>query len=158
VTSVRAVSTNRSAKAFRPRAAGRDLHCLDTGGGQGRVERVGELPGAVADEEPEVRGPVTKIHQEVAGLLGGPRPAGMRGDPEDVHIPALDLDNEQAVQALQRQRAVDVEEIGGEHGPGLSAQELPLCRVGMSFWRGRYAQCPEDPADRGGADPVAELE
>jgi hypothetical protein len=152
------VSTNRSAKAFAPRAAGRDLHCLDTGGGEDRVERVSELPGAVADQEPEVRGVIAKIHQEVAGLLGGPRPVGMRGDPEDVHIPALDLDDEQAVQALQRQRAVDMEEIGGEDSRGLGAQELPPCGVGMSFRRGRYTQCSEDPADRGGTDPEAELE
>ena len=82
----------------------------------------------------------------------------MGGDPEDVHVPALDLDDEQAVQALQRQRAVDMEEIGGEHARRLSAQELPPGRVGLPFRRGRDLQGLEDPADGGGADPVAELE
>jgi hypothetical protein len=91
VTSVRTVSTKRSAKALeRPRAAGRDLHWLDAGGGEDRAGRTGELPSAVADQGPEIRCVITRIHQEGAGLLGGPRPAGMRGDPGDVHIPALD--------------------------------------------------------------------
>jgi len=50
----------------RARAAGRDLHGLDPNTGQDRVKRRSELPGPVADQEPEVRGPVTQIHQEVA--------------------------------------------------------------------------------------------
>ena len=57
-----------------------------------------------------------------------------------------------------RVSAVDVEEIGGEHGRGLSVQELPPGRVGLPFRRGRDLQGLEDPADRGGADPVAEPE
>jgi hypothetical protein len=44
---------------IRSRAPGRDLHGLDTGIGQHRVERAGELPGPVTDQEPEVRGAVT---------------------------------------------------------------------------------------------------
>jgi hypothetical protein len=51
-----------------------------------------------------------------------------------------------------------MEEIGGERGRGLRVQELPPCCVGLPFRRGRVLQCSEDPADRGGADPVAELE
>src|SRR5258708_6648069 len=69
-----------------------------------------------------------------------------------------DFDDEQAVQALQRQRAVDMEETGGEHGRRLGVQELPPGRVGVTLRRGRNTQCPENPADRGRADPVAELE
>ena len=37
-------------KSIRSRAAGRDLHGLDTGAGQERVKRCGELPGPVADQ------------------------------------------------------------------------------------------------------------
>jgi hypothetical protein len=74
-----------------------------------------------------------------------------------VHIAGADFDDEQAVEALKRQRAVHVEEIGGERGRGLGPQELPPPRVGVPLWRGRDLQYPEDPADRGGADPVAEL-
>jgi len=116
------------------------------------------LPGPVADQELEICGAVAEVHQQVASLLGGPRAVGMGGDPEDVHVPALDLDDSQAVQALEGYRAVDVEEIGGEHACGLPVQELPPGRVGLPFRRRRYAQGPEDPADRGGADLVAELE
>jgi len=75
-----------------------------------------------------------------------------------MNVAGADFDDEQAVQALQRQRAVHVEEIGGEHGRGLSVQELPPCRVGLPLRRGRDLQCSEDPADRGGTHPVAELE
>ena len=39
----------------RPRAARRDLHHLDTRPGQDGVERRGELPGPVPDQEPEAR-------------------------------------------------------------------------------------------------------
>ena len=49
----------------RVRAPGRDLHGLDTGIGQDCVERLGELPGPVADQEPEARGAITQIHQQV---------------------------------------------------------------------------------------------
>jgi len=56
------VSTNRSAYAF---AARRDLYGLDNGIGQDCVKRYGELPGPVADKEPEVRGAITQIHQQV---------------------------------------------------------------------------------------------
>jgi hypothetical protein len=43
----------------RARAPGRDLHDLDTGVGQDRVKRRGELPGPVTDLEPEAGGAVT---------------------------------------------------------------------------------------------------
>src|SRR5690348_2658001 len=44
--------------SVRARTAGRDLRCRGAGAGQGRVEGAGDLPGAVAGQEPEVRGPV----------------------------------------------------------------------------------------------------
>jgi len=77
--------------SIRARAPGRDLHRLDTGAGQDRVERCGELPGPVADQEPEARSPVTEIHQEIADLLRGPRPIRVRGHPEDVHVAGADF-------------------------------------------------------------------
>jgi hypothetical protein len=95
---------------------------------------VGELPSAVADQEQEVCGAVAEVHQEVADLLGGPRPVRVRGDPEDVDVARADFDDEEAVQALERYRAVHVEEIGGEHGRGLRVQELPPGDVGVPFW------------------------
>ena len=58
-----------------------------------RVEGVGELPGAVADQEPEVRGAVAEVYQEVADLLGGPRPVRVRGDPGDVDVAGVGFQN-----------------------------------------------------------------
>ncbi len=45
-------------KSIRSRAAGRDLHGLDTGAGQDCVKRCGELPSPITDQEPEAGGPV----------------------------------------------------------------------------------------------------
>jgi hypothetical protein len=56
---------------------------------------------------------IAKVHQEIADLLGGPRSVRVSGHSEDVDVAAPDFDDEQAVQALQRQRAVDVEDIPG---------------------------------------------
>jgi hypothetical protein len=70
---------------------------------------------------------------------------------------AAGLDDEEAVQALERDRAVHVEEVAGEDRGRLRPQELPPCRIGVPLRRGRYLQLPQDPADRGRADPVAEL-
>jgi hypothetical protein len=53
----------------RAGASGRDFQGLDAGAGQGRVERFGELPGAVADQEPEVRCAVT-VCRPNTGLAG----------------------------------------------------------------------------------------
>ena len=43
--------------------------------------------------------------------MGGPRPVRVGGDAEDVDVAAADFDDEQAVQALQRYRAVQVKEV-----------------------------------------------
>jgi hypothetical protein len=142
----------------RARTLGRDLHGLDAGAGQDCVEGVGELPSAVADQEPEVRGAVAEVHREVADLLGGPRPVRVRGDPEDVDVARADFDDEQAVKALERYHAVHVEEVGGEHGRCLGVQELPPRGVSAPFWCWRNLQDLEVTADRGWADPVADFE
>ena len=72
---------------IRARASRRDLHGLDTGGGQDRVEHLGELPCSVTDQEPEFPGPIAEIHQEIADLLRRPRPVRVRGHSQDMHIP-----------------------------------------------------------------------
>ena len=92
--------------SIRARTSRRDPHRFDAGAGQGRVGGFGELPGPVADQEPECRGPLTQVQQEIADLLGGPRPVRVRGYPEDVHVAGADLGDEQAVQAPERYRAV----------------------------------------------------
>jgi len=117
--------------SVRARAPGRDLRGLDTGISQDCVERCGELPGPVADQEPKLCGAITQVHQQVADLLHGPRPVRVGGDSEDVHVTAADLHDEQAVQPLQGHCAVNVEEVGGEHRRGLRVQELPPGRVSV---------------------------
>jgi hypothetical protein len=67
----------------RPRTAGRDLKDLDACSGEDSVEGDGELAGPVADEEPERFRALAEVQEEVAGLLGGPRPVGVGGDAED---------------------------------------------------------------------------
>ena len=94
-------------EAVRPRAPGRDLDHFDTRIRQHRVKRVRELAGAVADEESEPRDVFAEVHDEVAGLLGGPGPVGMRGHAEDVQGAVADLECEQDVEPAQRHRAVD---------------------------------------------------
>jgi hypothetical protein len=59
-------------EAVRSRASGRDLHRVDPSAGQDGIEGGGELASAVSDEEPEGGGAVVEVHQQVAGLLGGP--------------------------------------------------------------------------------------
>ena len=144
--------------SVRPWTPRRDFHHIDPGVSPHRVERIGELTGPVPDQEPEPRGAIAQIHQQVANLLYGPRPVWVCGDPEDVHVAGADLHDEQAVQALQRHCAVHVEEIGGEHRGCLNMQELPPGRVGAPLRCRRDLQRPEDPADGGGGDLDAEDE
>ena len=151
------VRTNRFRENVRTGTSGRDLHGLDTGTGQDRVEGGSELPGPVTDQKPEVRGAVTKVHQEVTDLLGSPRPVRVRSDSEDVHVARTGFDDEQAIQALERHRAIQVKEVRKKHRGGLRAQELPPVRVSLPFRRRRDLQGLQDTADRGSADPVAEL-
>jgi hypothetical protein len=63
-----------------------------------------------------------------------------------------------AVQALEGYRAVHVKEVGGEHCRGLRVQKLLPDGVSAPFRCRGDLQGFEDPADRGRADPVAELE
>jgi hypothetical protein len=141
-----------------PGTSGRDLDRFDTSTGQDRVERRAERPGLVADQEPEVRGPVTEVHQEVPDLLRGPLPVGVGGQAGDVHVAGAGLHDERAVQALEGDRAVHVEEVDRKYRRGLGVQKRPPRGVGAPLGRWRDLQRFEDPADRGCADPVAELE
>jgi hypothetical protein len=103
---------------------------------------------ARSDQEPEACGAVVEIHQEIADLLGGPRPVRVRGDLEDVDVAAADFHDEQAVQALESHRAVHMEEVDGKHRRSLHMQELPPGRVGMPPRCQRDIQVLEDPPDR----------
>ena len=52
-------------QAIRSWTARWDLHDVDPGAGQDRIERGGELSGAVADEEPDGVGAIVEVHQQV---------------------------------------------------------------------------------------------
>src|SRR6187551_2855971 len=75
-------------EAVRSRASRWDLHGVEPDAGQGGIEGGGELAGSVADEEPEAGGAVVEVHQQVAGLLGGPGSSWMARRAEDVQVPA----------------------------------------------------------------------
>jgi hypothetical protein len=145
-------------EAVRPRTPRWNLHGVDPRAGQGGIERRGELAGAVADEEPEGGGVVGEVHQQVAGLLGGPGSGRVAGRPEDVQVAVADFQGEQDVDPFQGDRAVDVEEVHGQHGRGLRTQEPSPSRIGRPQGGRGYPPQLEDSADRGGADAMAKLE
>ncbi|MCU1648960.1 MAG: hypothetical protein JWQ60_109 [Pseudonocardia sp.] len=72
------VSTRRSAKQFALGQRGGIYHC-EASIRQHCLERGRELSRAIADEQPEPREVFGEVHYQVAGLLGGPGPVGMRG-------------------------------------------------------------------------------
>jgi hypothetical protein len=105
---------------------------------------------------PERGDPPAEIHHQVAGSLDSPGRGRVGGHPEDMHPSTVDLDHEQHVQPAQGD-GVQAEEINGQQAGCLGAQEGPPTGVGPA-WRRTDPGATEDPADRGGADPVAESE
>jgi hypothetical protein len=81
----------------------------------------------------------------------------MAGHAEDVQVAVADLEGEQDIEPLQR-GAVDVEEVHSQHRGGLGAQELASAHVGGPRRRRCDPVAAQDPADRRGADAVAEFE
>ncbi|WP_158309731.1 hypothetical protein, partial [Saccharopolyspora spinosa] len=66
-------------KTVRPRAARGSLDYADACIGEDRFERRGELAGPISQEGPEFGDAIAEVHQQVAGLLSGPRPVRVRG-------------------------------------------------------------------------------
>ena len=58
----------------------------------------------------QLTGAFAEIPQEVAGLLGGPRAGGVRGDAQDMHPPGADLHHEEHVQAPE-EHGVNMQEV-----------------------------------------------
>src|SRR5215475_3165815 len=65
-------------RAWRP---WRSLHYLHTLTSEDPVEGAGEFGVAVPDEEAERADPVAEVHEQVAGLLGGPGAIRAGGTP-----------------------------------------------------------------------------
>jgi hypothetical protein len=70
-------------------------HGPDANIGEDRAERSGEVRPAVADHELDPVSLFAEVDEQVAGLLGGPLPGGMQGDPEDPDAPRPVLDHGQ---------------------------------------------------------------
>src|SRR5712692_11177755 len=62
-------------------------HGPDPGIGEDRIECGGVVRAAVADHELDLVRLVAEVHDQVAGLLGGPLPGWMQGDSEDADAP-----------------------------------------------------------------------
>jgi hypothetical protein len=144
--------------AVRPWATWRDLDRVDARVSQDGIEGGRELTSPVADEESEPADSVTEIHHEIADLLRGPPAVRVGRRAEDMDVAAADLQHEQHVDPPDGERAVDVEEVAGQHRRSLRAQELPPGRVGVPVRCGRYARPFQDPLDGRGTDLVSELE
>ena len=69
---------------IRPRPQ-RRLHDPYTLADEEIIERGSELGVAAPDEEPEGAELISKMHDQVAGLLGSPSPVRVPNHPEDVH-------------------------------------------------------------------------
>ena len=128
--------------AVRLRATGWNLHDFDSRVGQDGVERSGELAGAGTHQIAERRGTLAEVGQQVAGLLRCPGSVGITGRAEKVDVAGVDLDDEQHVDPLQADGAVDMNEVAGKHRRSLSLQELPPAQVGVSNGRWRDAFRP----------------
>jgi hypothetical protein len=81
----------------------------------------------------------------------------MRCHAQDMHMAGAHLQYEEHIDAAQRDRAVNVEEVAGQHRGGLRAQEPLPCRV-IALRRGRDPQALQDRPHRGRPDLDAQAE
>jgi len=122
----------------------------DPGVGEDRVERRGEVGAAVADHELDAVRLVAEVHDQVAGLLGGPCAGGILRDAEDADAPAGVLDHGQDVRPGAVEQ-VDGEEVARQDRLGLRAQELGPGWPGAT-WRGVDSGLLQDLPHRRGRD------
>src|ERR1035438_5219820 len=103
-------------------------HGPDPGAGEDRVECGGEVRAAVADHEPDPIRVVAEVHDQVTGLLSGPRAGWMRGDAEDADAPGRVLYYGEDI-GPGAVKQIGCEEVARQDRLGLGAQELrPGCR------------------------------
>src|SRR5262249_38053411 len=99
-------------------SAHRRLDDLDAFACEDGIEGAGELAVAVADQEAKARWLVLQCPGELAGLLGDPGAGRAGGAAGQMDAAAPQLDEEENVEPLQRDR-LDGEEIDREHALGL---------------------------------------
>jgi hypothetical protein len=75
-----------------------------------------------------------------------------------VHVAAAGFQDEKQYRRWSVTAQSTWKKAGGQHRRGLRVQELPPGGVGLPFGCREDLERLEDPADRGGADPVTELE
>ena len=96
------------------------LDDLDAFAGEDGVEVAGELAIAVADQEAKRSLSLLERPGELARLLGDPWSGGVGGAAGEMDAPATQLDEEEHVQPLQRDR-LDGEKVDCEHALRLCA-------------------------------------
>ena len=87
------------------------------------VKRPDELGVTVPDQEVDGPALVLQGDRQVTGLLGGPGPDRVSGNASQEDLATLEVDEEQHVEAVERDRA-DVEEVTSEHACSLCSKEL----------------------------------
>src|SRR5258708_33381392 len=102
---------------------------LDPGIGEDGVEGGGEVGAAVADHESDSVCLLVQVHGEVAGLVGGPFPGRVQGDPQDADAPGSVLDYGEDV-GLGAVEQVGCEEVACQDRVRLRTQELRPARPG----------------------------
>src|SRR5436190_8921463 len=118
------------------------------------VEGGGELAVSVVDRKPH---PFEEAGEaEVARLLADPGAAGVGGAAREMDAAAFELDEEEDVEAAQRDR-LDGEEIASEHARGLLAQELLTARPRAPRRRPRV-RVKQDASDRARRHTQIELQ
>ena len=124
---VQALGPGCEHEPFRERVRlGRSKGCLDNPGAERShhlVKGPDELAVPVTDEEPEGSALVLQGGDQVPGLLGDPGPDRVSRYAGQVDHAAVEVDEEQDIEASQRDR-VDVEEVAGKGASGLGSQEL----------------------------------
>ena len=86
----------------RARGPRRSLYYPHALAGEDLVERADEFGIAIPDDEAEGADPVAEVHEEIAGLLGGPRAVRAGGHAEDMHVPRRYLHDEQTYRRLRK--------------------------------------------------------
>jgi hypothetical protein len=96
-----------------------------------RAECGREVRAAVADHELDLVRLAAEVHDQVAGLLGGPFPSGMHGDSQDADSPGGVLDHGQDI-GLGAAEQAGREEAACQDRVGLGALELRPDRPGSA--------------------------
>ena len=151
------------------------LHRRRRSPGEDAVECGGEVAVPVADQEPQLPGPLASFISSGRGTAGPSRPCRVRGDVQDVHGPGLDLHHEHDIctgagtwlstcrNAVGRAKTPAAAPVPGRRRPGSGDRSLPTGAPWpsnsprMRRYPGRIlprASAPPAPAPRPGLRPT----